>query len=60
MPDIVDQLAAQTGISSDQIHKGLGALFSFLKKELGDQTYNEVESSVPDAAGAVEKFEIRP
>jgi Protein of unknown function VcgC/VcgE (DUF2780) len=60
MPDIVDQLAAQTGISSELIHKGLGALFSFLKKELGQETYSEVESSVPEASTAVAKFESAP
>ena len=60
MSEIVDRLASQTGISSDQIQKGLGAFFSFLKKELGGETYTEVEASVPGAANAVKTFETAP
>jgi uncharacterized protein (DUF2267 family) len=60
MSEIVDRIASQTGISSDLIQKGLGAFFSFLKKELGEETYTEVESSVPDAAHALKTFETAP
>jgi hypothetical protein len=60
MPDIVDQLASQTGISADLIHKGLGALFSFMKKELGEDTFSKVESSVPGAANTLKTFESAP
>ncbi len=60
MSDVVDRLASQTGISADQIQKGLGAFFTFLKKELGEETYTEVEASVPDAVNAVKTFETAP
>jgi hypothetical protein len=60
MSDIVNQLASQTGISSDLIHKGLGALLSFLKKALGEETFTQVESSVPDAASTLKTFESAP
>jgi Protein of unknown function VcgC/VcgE (DUF2780) len=60
MSDIVNQLASQTGISTELIQKGLGAFFTFLKKELGEETYTEVEASVPDAANAVKTFETAP
>ena len=60
MSEIVNQLASQTGISSELIQKGLGAFFSFLKKELGEETYTEVESSVPGAANALKTFETAP
>jgi uncharacterized protein (DUF2267 family) len=60
MSEIVNQLASQTGISADLIQKGIGAFFSFLKKELGEDTYTEVESSVPDAAHALNSFETAP
>jgi hypothetical protein len=60
MSDIVNQLSARTGISSDLIHKGLGAFLNFLKKELGDETFTEVESSVPGAANALKTFEEAP
>jgi Protein of unknown function VcgC/VcgE (DUF2780) len=60
MSDIVNRLAAQTGISSDLLHKGLGALLSFMKKELGEGTYTEVEESIPDAAPALKAYEEAP
>jgi hypothetical protein len=60
MSEIVNQLAAQTGISSDLLHKGLGALLSFMKKELGEGTYTEVEESIPDAAHALKTYEEAP
>ena len=60
MSEIVNQLAAQTGISSDLLHKGLGALLSFMKKELGEGTYTEVEESIPEAAHAVKTYEEAP
>jgi uncharacterized protein VcgC/VcgE DUF2780 len=60
MSDLVNQLASQTGISADLIHKGLGALLSFMKKELGDETFSQVESSVPDAANTLKTFETAP
>ncbi len=60
MSEVVNQLASQTGISAELIQKGLGAFFSFLKKELGEETYTEVEASVPDAANAVKTFETSP
>ena len=60
MSEIVNQLAAQTGISSELIQKGLGALLSFLKKELGEETFTEVESSVPGAANHLKTFEEAP
>jgi hypothetical protein len=60
MSEVVNQLASQTGISSELIQKGLGAFLSFLKKELGEETYTEVESSVPDAANSLKSFEAAP
>jgi hypothetical protein len=60
MSEIVNQLASQTGISSELIQKGVGAFLSFLKKELGDETYTEVEASVPDAAHSLKSFETAP
>jgi len=60
MPDLVHELAAHTGISSDLIQKGLGALLSFLKKQLGDETFAKVQSSVPGAAALTSSFESAP
>jgi hypothetical protein len=49
MPDIVDTLATQTGISSDTIHKGVAALFAFLEKELGSDVIAKVKAAIPGA-----------
>src|SRR5262249_17826541 len=58
--ELANQLAAHTGISPDLINKGLGAFLSFLKKELGQETYSEVESSVPGAVNSLKTFEESP
>jgi hypothetical protein len=60
MSELVNTLTDQTGISSDLVHKGLGALLSFLKKEAGDETFAKLISTIPGAAGFVEKFESSP
>jgi hypothetical protein len=57
MSDLVHQLGTRTGISSDPVQKGLGAVLSFLKTELGEETFSKVQSSVPDAAGLTSSFE---
>jgi hypothetical protein len=60
MPDLVNELATRTGISNELVQQGLGALLTFLKKELGTETFAQVQSSVPGAAGLTSKFESSP
>jgi hypothetical protein len=60
MSEIADTLSAQTGLSNDLVHKGAGALLNFIKAELGPETYAKIESVVPGAADAIEKFESSP
>jgi hypothetical protein len=60
MSDLVNELTARTGISSDLVQKGLGALLTVLKKELGEDTFAKVQSSVPDAARLQSNFESSP
>jgi Protein of unknown function VcgC/VcgE (DUF2780) len=60
MSELVNTLTDQTGISSDLVHKGLGALLSFLKKELGEPTFDQLASNIPGASGLLEKFESSP
>ena len=50
MSDLINELSTRTGISSDLVQKGLGALLSFFKKELGEETFDKVQSSIPDAS----------
>jgi hypothetical protein len=60
MSDLVNQLTAHTGISPELAQKGLGALLSFLKKELGDETFEKVESSIPEASALRSQHESAP
>ena len=60
MSDLVNELTSQTGISSDLVQKGLGALLAFLKKELGEETFDKVQASVPGAAKLTSNFESAP
>jgi hypothetical protein len=50
MSDLVNELSTRTGISSDLVQKGLGALLAFMKKELGEETFDKLQTSIPDAS----------
>ncbi len=47
MSELANTLTEQTGISSDLVHQGLGALLNFLKKEVGDETFNKLTATIP-------------
>jgi hypothetical protein len=57
MSDIVDDLATRTGISGDMIQKGLGAVLSFLKEHLGEEQFQQLQSSLPNASSLMSNFE---
>jgi Protein of unknown function VcgC/VcgE (DUF2780) len=60
MSDLTNQLTAHTGLSPELVQKGLGALLSFLKKELGEETFSKVESSIPEASALRSQHESTP
>jgi len=60
MPDLVNELATHTGLSPELVQKGLGALLSFLKKELGPETFDKLESSIPQANALTTHYESAP
>jgi hypothetical protein len=60
MSDLVNQLTAHTGLSPELVQKGLGALLSFLKKELGEETFNKLENSIPGASSLKTDYESAP
>ena len=60
MSDLVNELTSRTGISPELVQKGLGALLSFLKKELGEETFNKVESSIPEGSALRSQHESAP
>jgi Protein of unknown function VcgC/VcgE (DUF2780) len=57
MSDLVNELSTRTGISSDLVQKGLGALLAFMKKELGEETFDKLQSSIPDASRLTSQHE---
>jgi hypothetical protein len=60
MSDLVNELTSRTGISAELVQKGLGALLSFLKKELGEETFDKLKTSIPDASALTSHYESAP
>jgi Protein of unknown function VcgC/VcgE (DUF2780) len=60
MSDLVNQLTAHTGLSPELVQKGLGALLSFLKKQLGEETFEKLENSIPGASALKTDYESAP
>ena len=54
MSDLVNELASRTGLSPELVQKGMGALLSFIKKELGEETFDKISTSIPQASAYVE------
>jgi hypothetical protein len=57
MSDLANQLATETGVTGEQAHKGLGALLSFLREQLGDETFQKLEAAIPGASSMISNFE---
>jgi hypothetical protein len=49
MSDIISSLSSQTGISADQIQKGLGSILKMLEEHLPPELFAKVKESLPDA-----------
>jgi hypothetical protein len=47
MSDIVSDLAAKSGLSPDQAQKGLGAVLSFVKQSVPEETFAKVSAAIP-------------
>jgi hypothetical protein len=60
MSDLVNELTSRTGISPELVQKGLGALLSFLKKELGEDTFDKLSTSIPEASALTSRYESAP
>jgi hypothetical protein len=60
MPDTTNDLSSETGLSTDLVQKGLGAIMSFLKQHLGDDLFGRIQSAMPDASKYVDHFESSP
>ena len=47
MSDVVSDLAAKSGISTEQAKKGLGAVLSYAKQSLPEDAFAQVSAAVP-------------
>jgi hypothetical protein len=57
MSELVNEVTSRTGLSPELVQKGLGALLSFLKKELGPETFDKLQASIPDASRLTSQHE---
>jgi hypothetical protein len=60
MPDLVNELTTHTGLSPELVQKGLGALLSFLKSQLGEETFDKLKTSIPEAQALTSRYESAP
>jgi hypothetical protein len=60
MSDTASALSAETGLSSDLVHKGLGAILDFLRQRLGEETFGRVQAAIPQATEYLNRFESSP
>jgi hypothetical protein len=60
MSDAVNALASETGLSTDLVQKGLGAVLDFLRQQLGPETFERIHSAIPNAADFLKGFETSP
>jgi hypothetical protein len=60
MSDLVNELTTHTGLSPELVQKGLGALLSFIKTQLGDENFDKLKTSIPEAAALTSRYESAP
>lgn len=57
MADIVAALASQTGLDGETVKKGLGALLTFLQKNLPPDLFGKLQSALPGASAMLSDYE---
>jgi len=60
MADSPNALSSELGLSSDLVHKGLGAILDFLRQHLGDEMFNRIQAAIPNATDFLQRFESAP
>ena len=53
-------LSTRTGISSDMVQKGLGALSASSRRSSDEETFDKLQSSIPDASRLTSQHESSP
>lgn len=60
MSDLVNELTTHTGLSPEMVQKGLGALLSFIKTQLGEENFDKLKTSLPEASALTSRYESEP
>jgi hypothetical protein len=60
MSDTANALSSETGLSADMVHKGLGAILSFLRQHLGEETFERIQAAIPKGTEFLNRFESAP
>jgi hypothetical protein len=60
MSDLVNELTTHTGLSPELVQRGLGALLSFIKTQLGEENFDKLKTSLPEAAALTSRYESAP
>jgi hypothetical protein len=57
MTDIVTSLSSRTGIDGETVRKGLGALLTFLQKNLPSDLFGKLQAALPGAPEMLSAYE---
>ena len=57
MADIVTSLSSRTGIDGETVRKGLGALLTFLQKDLPPDLFGKLQAALPGAPEMLSAYE---
>ena len=60
MADIVTSLSSRTGIDGETVKKGLGALLTFLQKNLPPDLFGKLQAALPGALEMLSAYEPEP
>jgi uncharacterized protein (DUF2267 family) len=56
MSELITALQGRTGLDSDAVSKGLGALLNFLKEKLPPELFEKVEGALPQVQETIASF----
>ena len=60
MSDTANAVSSETGLLTDLVHKGLGAVLDFLRQHLSPEIFERVRSAIPNADDFLNHFESSP
>jgi hypothetical protein len=57
MADFLSDMASRSGLESDQVHQGIGALLAMLKGRLDPAAFTHVQNAIPNSDEMLSGFE---